>query len=149
MTTRMGDRTMLTRFALLGFVLVAMPIASAQAQDRDYPRRIGPADGIFCQFEYSLSRLPGSATDPGKWWKTPHTLRVQKAECNGIDLGAADEDVDVRYRKATVKTSLIGELTVIVSGGEDKSRLETGLRPSQIRKIRQLSWLKVLVAQAH
>jgi hypothetical protein len=148
MFARMADRTMPTRIALFGFVLAAMPIASAQAEDRDYPRQIGPADGIFCQYEYSLSKLPSSATDPDKWWKTPHTVRVQKIECNGIDLGAKDEDVEVKYRRATVKTDLIGELTVIISGGENKNKLETELRPSQIRKIKRLSWLKVLVAQA-
>ena len=137
-----------TRIALFGFVLAAMPIASAQALDREYPRTIGPADGIFCKYEYSLSKLPDSATDPDKWWKTPHTMRVQKVECNGIDLGVRDEDVDVKYRKATVKTNLIGDLTVIVSGGEHNTQLKTDLTPSQIRKIKRLSWLKVLFARA-
>jgi hypothetical protein len=144
----MGDGTMLTRRALIEFGLAAMLIPSAQAEDRDYPRQIGPADGIFCNYEYSLSKLSDSATDPDKWWKTPRTMRVQKAECNGIDLGATDEDVDVKYRKATVKTNLIGDLTVIVSGGEHTTKLETSLTPSQIRKIKRLSWLKVLIARA-
>lgn len=137
---------MLTRSALLGFGLAATLIASAQAEDA--ARRIGPADGIFCNYEYSLSRPSEAAIDPAKWWKTPHTMRVQKAECNGIDLGARDEDVDVRYRKATVKTDLLGDLTVIVSGGEHNTKLETGLTPGQIRKIKRLSWLKVLIARA-
>ena len=138
----------LTRIALFGLALAALPIASVQAQDREYARTIGPADGIFCKYDYLLSTQPGAAIEPDKWWKTPHTMRVKKIECNGLDLGAADEDVDVKYRKATVRTNLLGELTVIVSGGEHATRLETGLTPSQIRKIRRLSWLKVLVAQA-
>ena len=138
----------LTRIALLGLTLAVMPIASAQAQNREYARTIGPADGIFCTYDYSLSAQPSAATDPDKWWKTPHTMRVKGIECNGLDLGAADEDVDVIYRKATVKTNLLGELTVIVSGGEHSVRLKTGLTPSQIQKIKRLSWLKVLVAQA-
>jgi hypothetical protein len=137
-----------SRIALLGCALAALPIASAQAQDRDYARAIGPADGIFCNYDYSLSAQPGAAAEPGKWWKTPHTMHVKKIECNGLDLGAVDEDVDVKYRKAVVKTNLLGELTVIVSGGEHSIELETGLTQSQIQKIKRLSWLKVLVAQA-
>jgi hypothetical protein len=144
----MGDGTMLIRSALLGFGLAAMLIPSAQAEDRDFPRQIGPADGIFCSYEYSLSKLSDPATDPDKWWKTPRTMRVQKVECNGIDLRARNEDVDVKYRKANVKTNLIGDLTVIVSGGEHKTKLETSLTPSQIRKIKRLSWRKVLIARA-
>ncbi|MET4070716.1 hypothetical protein ABID58_005525 [Bradyrhizobium sp. S3.2.6] len=136
---------MLSRIAQLGCALAAMPIASAPAQDRDYARTIGLTDGIFCNYDYSLS---SAATEPGKWWKTPHTMRVKKIECSGIDLGAVDEDVDVKYRKATVKTNLLGELTVIVAGGEHSIRLETGLTLSQIQKIRRLSWLKVLAAPA-
>lgn len=137
---------MLSRIALLGLALAAMPIALAQAQDRDYARAIGPADGIFCTYDYSLSAQPGAVTEPDKWWKTPHTMRVRKIACNGIDLGVAEEDVDVKYRKAIVKTNLLGELTVVVSGGEHSTRLEAGLTPSQIRTIKRLSWLKVLAA---
>jgi hypothetical protein len=139
---------MLSRIALLGFALAALPIASVQAEDRDYARTIGPADGIFCTYDYSLSAQPGAATEPDKWWKTPRTMHVKKIECNGLDLGAADEDVDVKYRKAVVKTNLLGELTVIVSGGEHATRLETGLTRSQIQKIKRLSWRKVLAAPA-
>jgi hypothetical protein len=139
---------MLSRIALLGFALAALPIASAQAQDRDYARAIGPADGIFCNYDYSLSAQPSAATEPDKWWKTPHTMHVKKIECNGLDLGAADEDADVKYRKATVKTNLLGELTVIVSGGEHSIKLETGLTRNQVQKIKRLSWLKVLIARA-
>jgi hypothetical protein len=69
---------MLTRIALFGFVLAATLIASARAQDRDYPRKIASFDGIFCEYKYSLSKLPRSVTDSDKWWKTPHTIRVQK-----------------------------------------------------------------------
>jgi hypothetical protein len=151
--TRMPEQTgedgsMLTRIALLGCVLVAMPIASAQAQDRDGAKTIEPADGIFCTYDYSLSAQPGAATEPGKWWKTPHTMRVRKIECNGLDLGVADEDVDVNYRKAIVKTDLLGALTVIVSGGEHANKLEAGLTRSQLQKIKRLSWRKVLAAPA-
>jgi hypothetical protein len=142
----MGDRTMLTRTALFGFVLAATLIASARAQDRDYPRKIGSFDGIFCEYKYSLSKLPSSVTDSDKWWKTPHTIRVQKVECNGLDLGVTDEDVELKYRSAVVKTSLIGELTVIVSGDENKNKLESNLKPSQIRKLKRLSWIRVLAA---
>jgi hypothetical protein len=137
----------LPRIALFGLALAAMPITSVQAQNREYARTIGPADGIFCTYDYSLSAQPSAATEPDKGWKTPHTMRVKKIECNGLDLGAADEVVDVVYRKATVKTNLLGELTVVVSGGEHSTRLEAGLTPSQIRKLKRLSWLKVLVAQ--
>jgi hypothetical protein len=139
---------MLSRIALLGFALAALPIASVQAQNRDYARVIGPADGIFCTYDYSLSAQPSAVTEPDKWWKTPHTLRVKKVECNGFDLGAVDEDVDVKYRKATIKTNLLGELTVIVSGGEHSTKLETGLTRSQLQKLKRLSWLKVLIARA-
>jgi hypothetical protein len=128
------------------FVLAAMPIASARAQGRDYPSQTVSADGIFCKYNYSLSKLPNSAPEADKWWKAPHTLRVQKIECNGIDLGARDQDVDVKYRKAVIKTNLIGELTVVVSGNENKTKLEAGLKPSQIRKIKNLSWVKVSAA---
>ena len=138
---------MLTRIALFGFVLAAMPITSAQAQDKDYPRQITAADGIFCEYDYSISRLPSSAPDPDQWWKTPHTIRVHKIACNGIDLGATDEDVDLKYRKAVVKTNLVGELVVIVSGGENKNRLGADLKASQIQKIKHLSWKKVLDAR--
>jgi len=135
---------MLTRLALFGFALAATPIASAQAQDRDYPRKIVSSDEIFCEYQYLLSKPPSSVTDSDKWWKTPHSIRVQKIECNGIDLGATDEDVDVKYRSAVIKTSVVGELIVTVSGNENKSKLETNLKPSQIRKIKRLSWVKVL-----
>ena len=136
----------LTRLALCGLALAAVPIAS-QAQNREYARTIGPADGIFCTYDYSLSAQQGAAVEPDKWWKTPHTMHVNKIACNGLDLGAADEDVDVIYRKAVVKTNLLGELTVVVSGGEHSGKLETGLTPSQIQKLKRLSWLKVLVAR--
>jgi len=139
---------MLSRVALLGCALAAMPIASVQAQDRELARTISSADGIFCSYDYSLSAPPSAAGEPDKWWKTPHTMRVKKIECNGLDLGAVDESVDVIYRKATVKTNLLGELTVIVSGGEHSIKLMTGLTQSQIREIRRLSWLKVLLARA-
>jgi hypothetical protein len=145
--SRMGDGAMLTRSALLGLGLGAMLIPSAWADDRDYPRAVGAADGIFCNYEYSLSKLPDSAADSEKWWKTPRTMRVRKVECNGIDLGASDEDVNVNYRKAIVKTDLIGDLTVIITGGAHEGKLETDLTPSQIRKIKRFSWLKVLVAR--
>jgi hypothetical protein len=140
----MGDRTMLTRIALFGFVLAATLIASARAQDRDYPRKIASSDGIFCEYKYLLSKVPSSVTDSDRWWKTPHSIRVQKIECNGIDLGARDEDVDVKYRSAVIKTSVIGELIVIVSGDENKNKLETNLKPSQIKKIKRLSWIQAL-----
>jgi len=113
---------MLTRIALFGFVLAATLIASARAQDRDYPRKIASSDGIFCEYKYLLSKVPSSVTDSDRWWKTPHSIRVQKIECNGIDLGARDEDVDVKYRSAVIKTSVIGELIVIVSGDEKQKQ---------------------------
>ncbi len=72
-------------------------------------------------------------------------MRVRKIECNGLGLGVANEDVDVKYRKAIVKTELLGELTVIVSGGESANKR---LTRSQLQKIKQLSWKKVLAAPA-
>jgi len=75
-------------------------------------------------------------------------MHVRKIECNGLGLGVADEDVDVKYRKAIVKTELLGELTVIVSGGESANKLQAGLTRSQLQKIKQLSWKKVLAAPA-
>ena len=137
---------MLTKTALFGFVLAATSIASARAQDREYPRKIASSDGIFCEYKYSLSKLPNSVTDSDKWWKTPHSIRVQKIECNGLDLGAKDEDVDLKYRSAVIKTSLIGELIVIVSGDENKNKLESNLKPNQIKKIKRWSWIQVLAA---
>jgi len=142
----MEDGTMLKRTASFGFVLAATLIASARAQDRDYPRKIASSDGIFCEYKYSLSKLPSSAIDSDKWWKTPHSIRVQKIECNGLDLGASDEYVDLKYRSAIIKTSVVGELIVIVSGDENKSKLESNMKPSQIGKIKRLSWIKVLAA---
>jgi hypothetical protein len=135
---------MLTKIALFGFVLAATSIASARAQDREYPRKIASSDGIFCEYKYSLSKLPNAVTDTDKWWKTPHSIRVQKIECNGLDLGAKDEDVDLKYRSAVIKTSLIGELIVVVSGDENKNKLESNLKPNQIKRIKHLSWIRVL-----
>jgi len=63
------DWSMLTRIALPGLSLAALPIASAQAQDRDGAKVIGAGDGISCTCYYSLQ--PGAAIEPGKWWKTP------------------------------------------------------------------------------
>jgi len=137
---------MLTRIALLGLVLAATLIASARAQDKDYPRQIVSSDGIFCKYKYSLSKLPSSAIDSNQWWKASYAIRAQKIECNGIDLGARDEDVDVKYRSAVIKTDVIGELIVVVSGDENKIKLETSLKPSQIQKIKHLSWVKILAA---
>jgi hypothetical protein len=63
-----------------------------------------------------------------------------------LDLGVTDEDVELKYRSAVIKTSLIGELTVIVFGDENKNKLESNLKPSQIKKIKRLSWIRVLAA---
>jgi hypothetical protein len=135
---------MLTRTVLLGFVLAATLIAPARAKDRDVPRTIVSSDGISCEYKYSLSKPPSSTTDLDKWWKTPHTLRVQRIECNGKDMGAADEDVDLKYRRAVVRTRVIGDVIVIVSGGENRNKLGADLTPSQIKKIKQLTWVQVL-----
>jgi hypothetical protein len=138
---------MLTRIVLFGFVLAAALIASARAQDGDYARKIGSSDGVSCEYEYSLSKLPSSAADSDK--AAPYRLRVQKIECNGRDMGATDEDVDLKYEmkykhgKAVIKTSVIGDLTAMVFGDETKSRFELLLKPSQIKRIRDLSWIRL------
>ena len=137
---------MLTRTALFGFVLAATLITPARAQDN--PRKVVSSDEISCEYQYSLSKLPGSATDSDEGWKTPYRLRVQKMECNGKDMRARDEDVDVKYRQAVIKTSVIGELMVLVFVSADgtKIKLETLLKPSQIKQIKKLTWVQVLGA---
>jgi hypothetical protein len=138
---------MLTRTALFGFVLAATLIASARAQDKDFARKLVSSDGVSCDYEYSLFRLPSSATDSDT--SAPYRMRVQKIECNGKDMGATDQDVDIKYEvkyrhgRAVIKTSVIGDLSVTVFGDETKSKLEALLKPSQIKRIRDLSWIRL------